>query len=805
MKAAYRLVLCLGLCAWAWGAWAQVGLDGGNQHNNDQGRGYIDLNIQLGLIHGNFLRFECSMQRNPFPNSGSVPLQCEGQPVVRPAPVWGPCDERPCNNKRPCSELLASNIVNRYIWRVHSPIEDRYTFQVRAVSDAETLYSETATMFLDMRSNPIQIEGPRDRRVSHCTNVRVLVHAESQPRVWYTTNGEYPSLMGEGSHAVGSPCFPHKVEFQVPFLQKSFHDPDGREDQPGWNVPLGQTLLEKIRIQDIWGGQNNGHPAPPDASFSLHCDPSTPPNVRFLTPTPPNSPLPAAIFEFDSDIVDATFECALNNAPFAACSSPHRVDGFVQGRQHTLAIRAVNAVGIRGLPQSQTWARTATAGGLAGLRMDNPRGIGIQHSSLSAADGAAPTNTQLLVLVTAPARLGGGLVAQCRLVADDLGRWRCPISKVLYDANAYVVEVYAWNGNNYGFIEETFSIDEALPMGTIDGDQRPRLLSANGENSAGGRNLAFAVEWNYVGLPANVGDASDLECRLDGEAYEPCCVGAVGQTTCVYKIPQTGAGLHRFQMRIAASGIPSDPRQQPQTATPLEYVWFQTAGHNTPELRPEISFPPKVENGEQSWLGGTSLVLRGKATEPRFFPLSIYFDNATTPVCERVFMSTEGAWECEIENAAEGEHEVTARIDILPKDSAGNYWASRKFGFLPGLPKTFLTRRPSKHEQDSGATFEFASPRKQVHFKCIGDGIAVDNNGGGFCKSPVKFSNLSQGAHTFSVYAVDFAGQTELAPVTWTWTVGNVPPPSGCNAMALAPAWALGLLALGLWARRKRE
>ncbi|MCL2179439.1 MAG: hypothetical protein FWC28_00575 [Proteobacteria bacterium] len=814
MKTTCRLVLCIGLLVWLSGVWAQeappgVGFsDGNTQHANDQGRGYIDLtfrtrNIPVGW---QFVRYECSMQRNPFPNAGARPLLCEEEPVVRPVPVWESCEkgERPCNNQRPCNELIVnSNIDNQCTWRIHSPLEDRYTFEVRAVfrnagGEVYVNAERIRTMFLDMKTNPLHIKGPRERRVSRCTDVRVPVLAESQPRVWYTREGEFST--GEGDHAIGSPCFPHKVEFNIPFLKTDFHDPDFHETQPGWNVALGQIVQEQIRIRDIWGGPSDGHPAPAPTAFSISCEPTTPPNVRFLSPPPENSPVPVAVFAFESDIVDATFECALNDAAFMACSSPHALSRLAE-RQHTLSVRAINAVGVRGETQSQTWTRIPAAAGLgalSGVRMDNPRAIGVQHSSLVAADGWAPAGTQLLVLVSAPAILGGGFVAQCRLSMETEGPWRCPMSKVLYNADDYTAEVHAWNSNNHLFSQSIrFAIREETPRGAIAGDRRPRMLSANGENSAGGTQVAFVVSWPYVALPA---DAHYLECRVDGGAYGACGTYD-GQGALVYEIPTPlSPGLHRFQVRVANAAISSDSRQQPQNATPLEYVWFQESG-NTTRFAPEISVPS--QNG--NWVGGTTLVLRGKAIEPRFFPISIYFDGAAEPVCERVLLTQDGTWECEVPNIAEGEYEVTARIDILPQDSAGNYWSSRKFGFLRGLPKTFITRRPSKYEQDNRAVFEFASPRKQVRFKCTWDGMEVDNDGGGFCKSPFEATNLIQGPHKFQVYAIDFAGQTEPSPATWTWTVGNAPASSGCTATVLAPAGLLGLLGLGFLLRRRRK
>jgi len=774
--------------------------DNNTQHANDLGRGHVDLVFQTRTPPAgfSFVHYECSMQINPFPNGGSVPLLCENEPVVLPAPVWESCAKGRCS-EGPCHELIVdSNINNRRTWRLHSPIEGRYTFEVRAVfnSGSEISYvnSVPRTMFLDMKTNPPQIIGPKHRRVSNCSNVRIPVKTESQPRVWYTRNGEFTSL--EGEHALGEPCFPHKVQFHVPLLLSEFHE-DGFEpvEQPGWNVAPGQTIYEKIRLEDIWL-----HPAAPDVEFSINCDLSSRPIVRFLKPPPPNSPLPLAIFEFESDIVDATFQCSLDDAAFARCTSPHRV-ALPTNKSYTFRVRALNAESLRGEEQTHTWERIPQAEipALPGFFIDNPRNIGVQHSSLVAMDGRALPGTQLLVLASTTRGSNEELVAQCQLTVDASGWWRCPISKILYDGT-YRAEVYAWDADNdWSRSEIYFTVHEETPYGSIRGNQRPPLFSEISANS-----LAFQVDWPWVAL-ADTPQA--LECRVDGEEYTSCtstecCTTTppcTGDTACLGRYTAQAPfapGLHRFQVRLTDATIRADELNNPtgprylQNATPLEYTWF--VGGDA-QFRPDISLPSKA--GE--WLGGSTLLLRGKA-EP-FLPLSIYLNDR--PVCERVEVTHEGHWECEVWDATEGEYEVTARIYVLPKDSHGHYWMSRKFGFLRGNPQTFIIKRPFKYEQSHEATFEFASPRKQIaRFEC-----KVDQKAFATCKSPLKLSNLSEGPHTFQVRAIDLAGQTETEPATWNWSIGDMPPSSGCATTALPPAWLGGLLALGLWAQHQRK
>src|SRR5829696_5169825 len=69
------------------------------------------------------------------------------------------------------------------------------------------------------------------------------------------------------------------------------------------------------------------------------------------------------------------------------------------------------------------------------------------------------------------------------------------------------------------------------------------------------------------------------------------------------------------------------------------------------------------------------------------------------------------------------------------------------------------------------ADFAFSSTEPDSTFECKLDDAAFAS-----CSSPQSYTNLSEGAHTFSVRATDAAGNTDATPASRTWTVDTAAP-----------------------------
>jgi len=111
-------------------------------------------------------------------------------------------------------------------------------------------------------------------------------------------------------------------------------------------------------------------------------------------------------------------------------------------------------------------------------------------------------------------------------------------------------------------------------------------------------------------------------------------------------------------------------------------------------------------------------------------------------------------------------------------DNAGNADASPAFYTWTvdaTRPTTTMTGQPPNPDKDNTPTFTFTGADG------TGTGVAsymckMDGNSYAPCISPYPSSTLADGSHTFSVYAVDFAGNADATPASYTWTLDATGP-----------------------------
>lgn len=86
-------------------------------------------------------------------------------------------------------------------------------------------------------------------------------------------------------------------------------------------------------------------------------------------------------------------------------------------------------------------------------------------------------------------------------------------------------------------------------------------------------------------------------------------------------------------------------------------------------------------------------------------------------------------------------------------------------------PDTQLLTTPGALVASHDATFTFASTENGATFSCAFGGADPSP-----CASPATFHNIADGSHTFTVGAVDAAGNRDLSPASYTWSVDTTGP-----------------------------
>jgi hypothetical protein len=95
-------------------------------------------------------------------------------------------------------------------------------------------------------------------------------------------------------------------------------------------------------------------------------------------------------------------------------------------------------------------------------------------------------------------------------------------------------------------------------------------------------------------------------------------------------------------------------------------------------------------------------------------------------------------------------------------------------------PETTITSAPSGTITSTTATFGFSSSETNSHFECKLEPVETAFSS---CVSPKSYSGLANGSYTFSVRAIDAAGNTDTSPATSSFTVsttqgGDTTPPT---------------------------
>jgi Bacterial Ig domain/Right handed beta helix region/Bacterial Ig-like domain len=250
------------------------------------------------------------------------------------------------------------------------------------------------------------------------------------------------------------------------------------------------------RPQDKVFGPGGGGSAPPPPPND-----GTAPETNITSGPTSTTTSTSASFTFTSSESGSTFECKLDGAAFAACTSGKSYSGLAAGG-HTFSVRATDPAGNTDTtPASQTWTITG------------PSDTTPPETTITAGP-SGPTNDTTPTFAFSASQDGSTFA--CRVDTGAYAACASPWTTPALSAGDHSISVRATDsaGNTETTpATQSFTIDTTAPTTTI-------TSAPPAQTDSGDASVAFTVN--------ETGATSD--CRLDGGAWSPCTspFGATG-------------------------------------------------------------------------------------------------------------------------------------------------------------------------------------------------------------------------------------------------------------------------------------
>lgn len=504
-----------------------------------------------------------------------------------------------------------------------------------------------------------------------------------------------------------------------------------------------------VRAIDLAGNINL---TPVTYSWTVTLDTTAPETTITAGPSGLNSNVDV-VFEFTGSddgtpVVDLQFECALDGAPFESCSSPYTLQDLTVGA-HTVQVRAIDAaLNVDATPAERTWTLV---------------------------DLLAPETT----LDTVPEELTTSTVATFTFAADELAPSGPPTFECALDGADYAAcaSPAVYSGLAVG--THNFSVRALDLAGNADATPEiyPWTIVAPAAPEtqilAGPPALSVSAE-AFFSFASDQPNAT-FECALNGTAFVEC------ETP--YEIQDLTDGAYELLVRAVDLLAQVD-------ATPASHVWTVAlpntqAGSNVtvelPLLDPDVA-PATITFTEVEIAGETTVdVLASPPALPgSYLQLgALFYDVNTTAVFSDLVevclgydpadFADPGTLQLLHFDGANWVDETTSN-DTINGVICAQVTSLSPFGIAAladtTAPQTTIGSVPDVVTTATNATFTFAADEAGSTFACALDGAAF-----AACTSPVEFTGLTAGVHTFQVYATDPAGNADVTPSTYSWTI----------------------------------
>ena len=423
----------------------------------------------------------------------------------------------------------------------------------------------------------------------------------------------------------------------------------------------------------------------------------------------------------------ASFECRRDGASFAPCTSPQAYASLADGA-HSFEVRAIDTAGnVDQSPASFSWT-IDTAAPTTSIDSGPP--------ALSNAGSAS--------FAFSGTDAGGSGVASFECRRDGAAFTPCtsPQAYAALADGSHSFEVRAID--TAGNVDQTpasfsWSIDTAAPTTNI--DSSPPALSN-----------AASASFAFSGTDAGGSGVASFECRRDGASFAPC--------TSPQAYAALADGAHSFEVRaIDAAGNVDQ--------TPASFSWsIDTAAPTTniDSSPPALSGSPSANFAFSGSDAGGSGVASFECRRD-----GASFAPCTSPQAYAAL--------------ADGAH----TFEVRAIDTAGNADqspATFTWTIDTAAPNTTIDSSPPALSNAASANFAFsgsdAGGSGVASFECRIDSTQAADWGS--CSSPKSYSNLSDGAHTFEVRAIDQAGNVDQTPASFSWSIDTAAPTTNIDS-----------------------
>ncbi len=311
---------------------------------------------------------------------------------------------------------------------------------------------------------------------------------------------------------------------------------------------------------------------------------------------------------------------------------------------------------------------------------------------------------------------------ECRLDTAAFAECTSPsvFSDLAQGSHTFQVRAKDSVGNTSGTTSRTWTADTVAPPA-------PSIASGPAEGSFVSSTSASI---GFTNTEAGV----TFECRYDAAAFAACTTPAATSGL--------SEGAHSFQV-LAKDSVGN-------TSTTTTRNW------TVDTVAPPV---PAIDSGPTGTVASTSATFTFSDTEAGV-TFECKLDTGAFAACTSP---------ANLSGLAQGSHSYEMRA----KDAAGNTAsATRAWSVDTAAPPVpTFSAGPTGSVSSTDASFAFSDTEPGVTFECRRDAdpFAV-------CTSPVDFTGLAEGAHTFDVRAKDALANTSAA-ATRSWTVDTTVPP----------------------------